>query len=186
MPCPCREDSLALLAEYTQGDGLIKHALAVEAAMRAYARRFGEEEHLWAMTGLLHDLDYERYPTREVHPRHGAEVLTERGYPEELVHAVKAHADYTGVARESRLDKALYAVDELSGFVTACALVRPGRQLAGLEARSVRKKLKDKAFARCVSREDIARGAEELGVDLDEHITFVIGAMQEIASELGL
>ena len=153
--------------------------------MRWYARRFGEDEELWGLTGLLHDLDYERYPTAEVHPRHGAAVLAERGYPEEMIYAVKAHADYMEIPRRTRLDKTLYAVDELSGLVNAVALVRPSRSLHDLEPRSVKKKMKDKAFARGVNREDIRRGAEDLGVELDDHIRAVIEAMDGIAAELG-
>lgn len=154
--------------------------------MRAYAACYGEDPELWGLTGLLHDLDYERFPTAEVHPRHGASVLAERGYPEAMIHAVKAHADYMGVARASLMDKSLYAVDELSGFVHAVALVRPSHSLDDLEPSSVKKKMKDKAFARGVNRDDILRGAQELGVDLDEHIRFVIGAMRPIAGDLGL
>jgi len=180
-----RQQAFALLTEYTKNDNLMKHALAAEVAMRAYARRFGEDEELWGMAGLLHDFDYERYPTLDQHPAQGARILEELGYPEEVVYAIKAHG-YMGVPRTHLMDKALYAVDELTGFIVAVALVRPNKSITDLEVRSVRKKMKDKAFARAVNREDIVRGAEELGVDLDEHIGFVIKAMQGIARELGL
>ncbi|MBI2824517.1 MAG: HD domain-containing protein [Planctomycetia bacterium] len=160
--------------------------LAVEAAMRAYARRFGEDEETWGIVGLLHDFDYERWPHPPDHPLKGAAILAEHGYPAEVIHAIKSHADYLpDCPRRSRLDKALYACDELAGFVTAVAMVRPER-LAGMQAASVRKKLKQKSFAAAVNRDDIRRGAEDLGVDLDEHIQFVIDAMQSIAGALGL
>jgi len=181
-----REDDLTLLHEYTQSDSLIKHMLAVEAAVRAYARRFGEDEEKWGTVGLLHDFDYERWPDPPDHPLQGAKILAERGYPEDVIYAIKSHADYlTDCPRVSLLDKTLYACDELAGFITACALVRPGR-LEGLTAKSVKKKLKQASFAANVKREDITRGAEDLGVDLDEHIEFVIAAMRERAAELGL
>ncbi len=179
-----REEALRLLREYTKNENLIKHGLAVEAAMRAYARRFGEDEELWAITGLLHDFDYERFP--EEHPLRGAAILEERGYPEEVVYAIKAHADHTGLERKSLLDKALFAVDELTGMIVAVALVRPSKKLAEVTVSSVKKKMKDRSFARGVNREDIVRGAAELGVELDEHIGVVLEAMQGIASELGL
>ena len=181
-----RSAAWALLCEWTQGDGLRKHALAVEAAMRAYARRFGEDEELWGIAGLLHDFDYERYPSLEDHPFKGRDVLEGLGYPPEVIHAIQAHAERTGVPRTSRLDKTLYAVDELCGFVTAAALIRPSKSVLDLEAASVRKRMKDKAFARNVKREDILRGAEELSVPLDEHIAVVIEAMRGVADELGL
>ncbi len=181
-----RAAAWALLCEWTQGEALRKHALAVEAGMRAYARRFGEDEELWGTTGLLHDFDYERYPSLEDHPFKGREVLEALGYPPEVVHAIQAHAERTGVPRTSRLDKTLYAVDELCGFLTAAALIRPSKSVLDLEAASVRKRMKDKAFARNVRREDILRGAEELGVPLDEHIAFVIEAMRGVAEALGL
>lgn len=181
-----REDDLALLREYTQNENLIRHMLAVEAALRAYARKFGEDESKWGTVGLLHDFDYERWPNPPDHPLRGAAILAERGYPPEVIYAIKSHADYLAdCPRVSRLDKALYACDELCGFITACALVRPTR-LEGLSARSVRKKMKQPAFAAAVSREDILRGAADLGVDLDEHIDSCIAAMQSIAAELGL
>jgi putative nucleotidyltransferase with HDIG domain len=179
-----REAAMRLLREYTKNENLVKHALAVEAAMRAYARRFGEDEELWGIAGLLHDFDYERYP--EEHPMKGAQILEELGYPPELVHAVRAHADFTGVKRESLLDKALFAVDELTGLLVAAALVQPNKTLAEVKVSSVRKKMKDKSFARGVNREDLVRGAAELGVELDEHIGFVLAAMQGIAPQLGL
>jgi putative nucleotidyltransferase with HDIG domain len=181
-----RSAAWALLCEWTQGDGLRKHALAVEAAMRAYARRFGEDEELWGMAGLLHDFDYERYPSLDDHPFKGREVLERLDAPPEVIHAIQAHAERTGVPRVSRLDKALYAVDELCGFITAAALIRPSKSVLDLEAASVRKRMKDKAFARNVRREDIVRGAEELGVPPDEHIAFVIEAMRGVADTLGL
>ena len=180
-----REEAFGLLREYTKNENLIKHALAAEAAMRAYARKFEEDEELWGITGLLHDFDYERYPTLDQHPAQGAKILEELGYPEELVYAIKAHG-YMGVPRTHLLDKVLYAADELTGFIVAVALVRPSKSIMDVEVKSVRKKMKDKAFARAVKREDIVKGAEELGVDLNEHIAFVIQAMQGIAKDLGL
>ena len=175
-----------LLTEFTQSNGLRKHALAVEAAMRAYAARYGEEPDTWGAAGMLHDFDYEMHPFAPQHPMKGAEILISRGVPESIVHAILAHAHYSGYPRVSRLDRGLYACDELSGFVTACALVRPGRAIAGLEPGSVKKKLKDKGFARTVNRDDVYRGAAELGVDLDAHIAFVISALTEVAPEIGL
>ncbi len=180
-----REDAWKLLNEYTHKEALIKHALAVEAAMRAYARKFGEDEEAWGIVGLLHDFDYEKYPTLEDHPYRGAEILREKGYPEEWITAILGHANHTGVPRETLMAKTLFAVDELCGFITAVTYVRPNKKLAEVKVKSVKKKLKDKAFARQVNREEIRQGAEELGVDLDEHIDFVIKAMQEIADELG-
>jgi putative nucleotidyltransferase with HDIG domain len=181
-----RQDAFALVQEFTSSLALVRHMLAVEAAMRAYARKFGEDEELWGAVGLLHDFDYERWPNAPDHPLQGAAILQERGYPEVLIYAVKSHADYlTDCPRISRLDKCLYACDELCGFITACALVRPTR-LVGLEARSVRKKMKQPSFAANVNREDIMRGAADLGVELDGHIDFCIAAMQSIADELGL
>ncbi len=176
----------SLLCEYTQSESLRKHMLAVEACMRAYARKFGEDENKWGITGLLHDFDYEKYPTPAEHPFVGNKILEERGYPEEVRRAILSHADYSGVKRESRMEKALYACDEISGFITASALVKPNKSLAEVEARSVRKKMKDKAFARSVNRNDIINGAADLGVDLEEHIAFCIEAMKGIAGELGL
>jgi len=181
-----REDAWALLCEYTQNPGLRKHALAVEAAMRAYARRFGEDEEKWATVGLLHDFDYEIHPTLDKHPQEGAKILRERGYSEDIVYAVLSHAEHLGLERKTLMDKAVYAVDELTGLITAVALVKPSKSLGEVDARSVRKKMKDKAFARSVNRDDIVKGAEILGMDLDEHIAFVIEAMKEVADELGL
>ncbi|NOX38862.1 MAG: HDIG domain-containing protein [Calditrichaeota bacterium] len=181
-----REEAFQLLTEYTKKENLIKHALAVEAAMRAYAREFGEDEETWGIVGLLHDFDYERYPSLEDHPFRGAEILRQKGVPEEWVEAILGHANHTGVPRRTRMAKTLYAVDELCGFITAVAYVRPSKKIADVTVKSVKKKLKDKAFARQVSREDIFRGAEELGVPLDEHIDRVIRAMQSIADQLGL
>jgi putative nucleotidyltransferase with HDIG domain len=180
-----RNAAWALLTEWTASEGLRKHALAVEACMTAYARRFGEDELRWSVTALLHDFDYERYPDAPNHPLKGSEVLKERGWPEDIRVAILGHADYTGVPRETLMAKALFACDELAGFITACSLVRPDR-IRSLEAKSVRKRMKDKAFARSVSREDITRGAEELGLPLDDHIAFCIDAMRARAAELGL
>jgi len=181
-----REAAWAVLTEFTKSDSLRKHALAVEASMRAYAERYGEDRESWGMAGMLHDFDYEMHPTAPRHPMKGAEILLSRKVPDHVVHAILAHADYSGYPRISRLDRALYGCDELSGFVTACALVRPGKAIAGLETASVKKKLKDKAFARTVNRDDVYRGAIELGVDLDEHIGFVIQALTAAAPRLGL
>ena len=181
-----RESAWNLLCEYTQSESLRKHMLAVEACMRAYARKHGEDEEKWGITGLLHDFDYEKYPTPQEHPFVGNKVLEERGYPEEVRRAIMSHADYTGVKRETPMEKTLFACDELAGFITATALVKPGKSLAEVDARSIRKKMKDKAFARSVSRDDIVNGATEMGVDLDQHITFCIEAMKGIAKELGL
>lgn len=183
---PSREDALALLHVYTQGPGLLRHALAVEAAMRAQARRAGGDEHAWGLAGLLHDFDYERWPQPEDHPWRGAKILAERGYPGWLRRAVLSHASYTGVTRETELEKALFACDELCGLLTACALVTPGKSLAEVKVTSVRKRLKDKAFARSVSREDIAQGAAALGLDLDAHIGFVLEALIGVSDALGL
>ncbi len=181
-----REEAFELLKEYTKSESLIKHALAVEAAMRAYARKFGEDEELWGITGLLHDFDYEKYPNMEEHALRGSEILRGKGYPEEVTHAILAHNDYHRVPRESQLDKTLYAVDELCGFITAVALVRPSKKLDEVKVKSVKKKLKDKSFARQVNRDEIRQGAEDLGVDLDEHIAFVIEAMKTVSDQLGL
>ena len=181
-----RESAWRLLCEYTLSENLRKHARAVEACMRAYARRFGEDEEKWGVTGLIHDFDYERWPSAQDHPYKGNQILAEQGWPEEVRRAIMSHADYTGVTRETRMEKALFACDELAGFITAAALVRPDKSILSLEARSVRKRMKDKAFARAVSRDDMVNGAAELGVDLDEHISFCIDAMRGIAQELGL
>ena len=181
-----REAAWSLLTEYTQSESLRKHALAVEACLRAYARKFGEDEDKWGVVGLVHDFDYDRWPSLEDHPYRGNEILTQRGWPDEVKKAVMSHADYTGVARETAMEKALFACDELAGFITAAALVRPDKSIRSLEAKSVKKRMKDKAFARSVSREDIVTGAAALGVDLDRHIAFCIEAMKGIARELGL
>ena len=180
-----RQAAWDLLCEYTKNENLRKHALAVEACMRAYARKVGEDQEKWGAVGLIHDFDYEIYPNAPDHPTKGSEILKERGWSEEVRRAILGHADYTGVPRDTTLAKTLFACDELAGFITACSLVRPDRILS-LEAKSVRKRMKDKAFARSVSREDITKGAEELGVPLDEHITFCIQAIREIAEKLDL
>ena len=180
-----RNEAWKLLKEWTESDSLLKHMLAVEASMRAYARRFGEDEERWGITGLLHDMDYEKHPTPAEHPMVGVRELERRGYPADVLEAIKGHADYLDVPRETLMAKTLFAVDELSGFVTACALVRP-EGLEGLKAKSVKKKMKQKSFAASVNREDITKGAEELGVDLDEHIDFVVAALEEHAGFLGL
>jgi len=177
---------MALLSEHTKNENLVKHALGVEAAMRYYARLFGEDETLWGVVGLLHDFDYEEHPTLDEHPFKGAEILRAKGYDETLVKAVLSHARHTQVPRESRLEKTLFAVDELSGMVTAVALVRPSKKLADVNVSSVKKKLKDKAFARAVNRDDILEGAEALGIDLETHIGHVIAAMQAVSDDLGL
>jgi putative nucleotidyltransferase with HDIG domain len=181
-----RAAAWCLLTEFTQSESLRKHALAVEACLRAYARKRGEDEELWGVVGLLHDFDYEKYPSLEDHPFRGSEILKERGYSEEIRRAILSHATYSGVLRESMLEKTLFACDELAGFITACALVKPSKSLAEVEAPSVKKKMKDKAFARSVNREDIKVGATELGVPLEEHIAFCIEAMKGVAGELGL
>jgi putative nucleotidyltransferase with HDIG domain len=187
-----RDDAWRLMTEYTASESLRRHMLAVEAAMRAYARKFGEDEETWGITGLLHDFDYEQHPNPEAkadpdeHPLFGSRVLEEEGYPEVVIHAIKTHADYLGIPRETRMEKALFAVDELTGLITAAALVRPDKSINGLEAKSVRKKMKDKAFARGVNRDDVIGGAQDLGVELDEHISFVIEAMRSIAPDLAL
>lgn len=181
-----RESALELLHEFTKNENLRKHALAVEAAMRAYARIYAEDEEKWAVTGILHDFDYEIYPNAPDHPSKGSEILKERGYPEDVRRAILGHADYMGVPRDTLMAKCLYACDELCGFITAVALVRPSKKLEDVEVNSVKKKLKDKAFARSVSREDIEKGVRELGVDLDQHIKIVLDAMKSIANHLGL
>src|SRR5213595_3677714 len=181
-----REQAWGLLTEFTQSESLRKHALAVEACMRAYARKLGGDEELWAVTGLLHDFDYERWPSQEDHPYRGNDILAERGWPDEIRRAIMSHAEYSGVTRDTQMEKALFACDELAGFITACTLVKPSKSLAEVEAKSVRKKMKDKAFAGSVNRNDITTGAAELGVDLEEHIAFCIEAMKGKAKELGL
>ena len=183
---PTREDAWKLFCEWTQSDSLRKHVLGVEAAMRAYARRFGEDEEVWAVTGIVHDLDYERYPDLETgHPRHAIEELRRLGYPDGVVDAVAGHATFLNVPRETTMAKTLFAVDELSGFIAACALVRP-TGLHGMTPKSVKKKLKQPSFAAAVSRDEVREGADELGVDFDEHLATVIAAMEERATELGL
>jgi putative nucleotidyltransferase with HDIG domain len=188
---PNRDDAWNLLCEFTASDSLRKHALAVEACVRFYARRAGADENLWGITALLHDFDYERWPNDghradAEHPFEGSKILREHGYPEEMIHSILSHADYTGVPRESALDHTLFACDELAGFLTACALVKPTKSIHDVEAASVRKKLKDKAFARGVNREDVSLGAEELCLPLEDHLANCIEAMRGIAGDLGL
>jgi putative nucleotidyltransferase with HDIG domain len=182
-----RDEAWAILTEQTANPNLLKHMLAVEAVMRAYARRFGGDGETWGLVGLLHDLDYEQHPSQEAgHPFKGVEVLRGRGLDESLCRAILSHADYSGVVRETLMEKALFAADELSGFVIAVALVKPGRTLAEVDVGSVKRKMKDKAFAKGVRRDDILRGAADLGVPLDDHITMVIEALRQIAPQLGL
>jgi len=183
---PTREEAFSLLTEYTKGDGLIKHALSVEAAMRFYADRLSEDVEYWGSAGLLHDFDYERYPSLDDHPFRGAEILRERGVDEEFIETILSHAGHTGVARTTPAQKALFAVDELCGFVTAVTLVRPSKKIDDVAVKSVRKKLKDKAFARGVNRDDIGAGAMLIDIDLSEHIGNVIEAMKRVAPQLGL
>lgn len=181
-----RSDAFELLRTHTQNENLVKHMLAVEAALRAYALKFEEDETLWGITGLLHDFDYEKHPTPDEHPEVGIEILEGLGYPEALLHAIRAHAPYLGVPRDSLLDRTLFACDELAGFIVAVALMRPSKSLTDLNVSSVTKKLKQAGFARAVSRDDIRVGAEELGIDLNDHIAFVIEAMRGISDDLGL
>jgi len=183
---PARDSAWQLLTEWTLSDSLRKHALAVEAAVRGYARKFGEDEEAWGSVALLHDLDYERYPTSADHPFRGCEELQRRGYPDWFTRAILSHADYSGIARDSLLERTLYACDEMAGFVTAAALVRPTKSILDLEAASVLKRMKDKAFARAVSRDDLRRGAAELGLPLEEHVANVIAFMRNNADTLGL
>ena len=183
---PNREDAWQLLNEYTKGESLLKHALGVEAAVRGYARQFGEDEEAWGVVALLHDFDYERWPSLEDHPFRGSEILREKGYPEWVIRAILSHGDHTGVPRESRLEKTLFACDEMAGFVTAASLIRPSKSVLDLEAKSVVKRMKDKAFARGVKREDLRAGAELLGLPLEDHISNVIAFMREQADALGL
>jgi putative nucleotidyltransferase with HDIG domain len=188
---PTRKDAWNLVCEYTQSESLRKHMLAVEACVRAYTRKHGADEELWGMTALLHDFDYERWPNADhspdrEHPAEGARILRERGYSEEIIRAILSHADYCNVPRQTPLEHTLFACDELAGFLTACTYVRPSKSILDLEASSVKKRMKDKAFARGVSREDVIKGAEELGVPLDEHIAFCITALREHADALGL
>ncbi len=186
MKIPDREEAFALLTEYTKNENLIKHGLAVEAALRYYACLFGEDEELWRVVGLIHDFDYEKYPGLEEHPYKGAEILRERGYDESLIDTVLSHASYTNIPRDTRLKKTLFAVDELCGLITAVALVRPSKKLAEVKVKSVKKKMKDKGFARNVDRGEIHEGAALLELDLSDHIANVIQAMQVIADDLGL
>jgi putative nucleotidyltransferase with HDIG domain len=185
-----REAAWGLLTEFTQSESLRKHALSVEACMRAYARKLSsgspDEEELWGVVGLLHDFDYDKYPSLDDHPYKGNEILKEREYPEEIRKAIMSHAEYTGVTRDTPMEKALFACDELAGFITAVALIKPGKSLAEVDAKSVRKRMKDKAFARKVNRDDIVNGAAALGIELDEHIAFCIEALKPIADKLGL
>ena len=188
---PARAETLALMHEYTASESLRKHMLAVEGAMRAYAQKFGEDEERWGTTGLIHDFDYERFPNNahsptDEHPSEGVRLLRSKGYPEDILQAILGHAHYTNTPRESKMAKTLFAVDELTGLITATALVRPTKSVHEVDAKSVRKKMKDKAFARGVNREDVVNGASELGVDLDEHISFVISSMQARSADLGL
>ncbi len=188
---PARDDAWKLLCEFTQSESLRKHMLAVEACVLAYARKFGADEQAWGLAALLHDFDYERWPNNDhaadrEHPSEGAKILRENGYSEELIRAILSHADYTGVSRQTPLEHTLFACDELAGFLTACSYVRPSKSILDLEVSSVKKRMKDKAFARGVSREDITKGAQELGLPLDEHINFCIAAMREQADALGL
>ena len=188
---PTREDAWTLLCEYTQNENLRKHALAVEACVRAYARKNSADEEFWGITALLHDFDYERWPNdaqhpSQEHPSAGSKVLRERGYSEEMIRAILSHADYTGIARQTPLEHTLFACDELAGFLTACALVKPGKSIHEVEPDSVKRKMKDKAFARGVNRDDVRKGAEELGIPLEEHFRFCIDAMRSIAPHLGL
>lgn len=181
-----REAAWELLTQYTKSESLLRHALAVEASMRAYARRFGQDEERWGITGLLHDFDYERWPDPPDHPLKGAAILEELGYPEDVIYAIKSHADYLNLERRDLMSKTLYAVDEMSGFVMAVALVRPNKSIHEVEVKSVKKKMKDKAFAKGVHRDQLVNSAAELGVDLDDHIQMVIDALRTIAPALGL
>jgi predicted hydrolase (HD superfamily) len=183
---PNRQDAWLLLTEYTKSDSLLKHAMGVEAAVRGYAKTFGEDEEGWGVVALLHDFDYERWPSLDDHPFRGSEILRDRGYPEWIVRAILSHAEYSGVPRDGLLEKTLFACDEMAGFVTAASLIRPSKSVLDLEPRSVVKRMKDKAFARGVKREDLVAGAALLGLPLDEHIGNVIGFMRERADELGL
>jgi putative nucleotidyltransferase with HDIG domain len=186
MTVPNRQEALALLREYTKNENLIKHALAVEAAMIFYSRQFGEDERLWSVVGLLHDFDYEKYPTAEDHPFRGAEILRSLGYDEPLIDAILSHASYTNMPRDTRLKKTLFAVDELCGLITAVALVRPSKKISEVTVKSIKKKMKDKAFARNVNRDEIREGAANLDLELGDHFANVLKAMQTVAGELGL
>jgi putative nucleotidyltransferase with HDIG domain len=181
-----REAAWCLLTEFTQSESLRKHALSVEACMRAYARKFSGDEELWGIVGLLHDFDYDQYPSLDDHPYKGNAILKDRGYSDEIRKAIMSHAEYTGITRDTLMEKALFACDELAGFITACALIKPGKSLVEVDVKSVRKRMKDKAFARKVNRDDIINGAASLGIDLDEHIAFCIEALKPVAAELCL
>ena len=186
MSYPTREEAIEILHEHTKSESLRKHALSVEAVMRAFADKHGEDAHKFALVGLLHDFDYEMYPNPPDHPLKGSEILRSRNFPEEIIYAIQCHADYLGLERKTLMDKAIFALDELTGFIIACALVKPTRSLSEIEKKSVRKKLKDKAFARSVLREDIYNGAEQLGAELDDLIVFVAQALKPVATEIGL
>ncbi len=181
-----REQTLEFLRRHVKTDMLMKHLLTVEAAMRGYARKFGEDEHRWGIAGLLHDFDWEICPTPESHPSYGADILRQHGYPEDIIRAVLTHGDHTGIPRQSRMEHTLYAVDELSGFIRAVTLVRPSKSLDEVTPQSVRRKMKDKAFARDVNRDDITKGAQELGLELDQHIAFIVESMKPVAAQIGL
>ena len=183
---PTREEALDILHEYTKSDSLRRHAIAVEASMKAFAEKRGDDAHLFALVGLLHDFDYERYPNAPDHPLKGSEILRSKNFPEEIIYAIQCHADYLGLERRALVDKAIFALDELTGFIIACTLVKPSKSLSEIEPKSVRKKMKDKAFAKGVIREDIYKGAEQLGMDLDELIGFVAQALKPVATEIGL
>jgi len=183
---PTREEALDILHEYTKTESLRKHAYGVEAVMRAFAEKYGEDQHKFAVVGLLHDFDYEVHPIAPDHPLKGSEILRAKNVPEEIVYAIQCHADYVGNERKSLMDKAIFALDELTGFIVACTLVKPSKSVSEIEPKSVRKKLKDKAFARSVNREDIYKGAEQLGMDLDELITFVASALKPVAAQIGI
>lgn len=186
MEWPRQEEALELLKEFTTNEHLIKHAFAVEAAMRAYAKKFNQDADKWAVTGLLHDFDYEKYPSAQDHPFKGAKILEEKGYPQAMIRAILAHGDHTGIAREDLMEKTLYAVDELAGFIVAVSLVRPSKKISEVATKSILKKWKDKAFARNVNRENIEKGAKDIGLNLEEHIECTLQAMQNISDKLGL
>ncbi len=186
MSLPTREEALNILYEYTQSESLRKHGLAVEAVMKAFAEKNGEDAHKFALVGLLHDFDYEKYPNAPDHPLKGSEILRSRNFPEEIIYAIQCHADYLGLERKTLMDKAIFAFDEMTGFIMACTLVKPSKSLSEIEAKSVRKKLKDKSFARGVIREDIHNGSEQLGMPLDDMILFVAQSLKPVATEIGL
>jgi putative nucleotidyltransferase with HDIG domain len=186
MNLPTREEALEILYEHTKSDSLRKHAIAVEAVMKAYAEKKGDDPHLFGIVGLLHDFDYERFPNAPDHPLKGSEILRACNFPEEIIYAIQCHADYLGLERKALVDRAIYALDELTGFIMACTLVKPSRSVSEIEAKSVRKKLKDKAFAKSVDRNYVYKGAEQLGEDLDQLIVFVAQALKSVATEIGL